>query len=60
MRKRFEQQPGLGQILIHETYINPKSKNSLDQLLAALKEIYTNKKYNEQIFDLLEQSYNFV
>jgi transposase, IS5 family len=58
MRKRFEQQPGLGQILIHETYINPKSKNSLDQLLAALKEIYTNKKYNEQIFDLLEHHIN--
>jgi len=55
MRKRFEQQLGLGQLPIGEAYINPKSKNALDQLLAALKEIYCNKEYNEKIFAVLER-----
>jgi hypothetical protein len=54
MRNRFEQQLSIGQIPIGETIINPKSKNALDDLLAALKEIYCNKEYNEKIFSLLE------
>jgi hypothetical protein len=58
MRKRFEQQLGLGQLPIEETFINPKSKNSLDQLLAALKAIYCNKKYNLEIFVILEDHIN--
>lgn len=58
MRKRFEQQLGLGQLPIEATYINPKSKNALDQLLAALKSIYCNKKYNQEIFDILEGHIN--
>jgi hypothetical protein len=58
MRKRFEQQLGLGQLPIEEIYINPKSKNALDQLLAALKAIYCNKEYNERIFDILERHIN--
>jgi len=58
MRKRFEQQLGLGQLPIEATYINPKSKNALDELLAALKAIYCNKEYNEQIFRILENHIN--
>ena len=58
MRKRFEQQLGLGQLPIEATCIDPKSKNSLDQLLAALKAIYCNKKYNQEIFVILEGHIN--
>jgi hypothetical protein len=58
MRKRFEQQLGLGQLPIEATYINPKSRNALDQLLAALKAIYCNKEYNQQIFCILEGHIN--
>jgi hypothetical protein len=59
MRKRFEQQLGLGQLPIEATYINPKSKNALDQLLAALKAIYCNKEYNQEIFGILEGEINW-
>ena len=47
-----------GPYLIDVTYIDPKSKNSLDQLLAALKAIYCNKKYNQEIFVILEGHIN--
>ncbi len=55
MRKRFEQQLSLGQLPISETKISIKSKNALDELLAALKEIYCNREYNERIFSVLEK-----
>lgn len=58
MRKRFEQQLGLGQLPIEVTYINPKSKNALDQLLAALKAIYCAQSYNQEIFAILEGHIN--
>ena len=58
MRKRFEQQLSIGQFPISETKINSKSKNSLDELLAALKEIYCTQEYNEKIFSLLEKHIN--
>ena len=58
MRKRFEQQLSIGQFPISETKINSKSKNSLDELLAALKAIYCTKEYNERIFSLLEKHIN--
>jgi len=58
MRKRFEQQLGLGQLPIEATYINPKSKNALDELLAALRAIYSNKEYNEEIFRIIENYVN--
>ena len=54
MRKRFDQQLVLGQLPISETKIPVKSKNPLDELLAALKENYCNKEYNEKIFIILE------
>ena len=49
MRKRFELQLSIGQTSIEEFYINPKSKNALEQLIAALKEIYCNTEYNDKI-----------
>ena len=55
MRNRFEQQLAIGQFPIEETFISVKSKNSLDELLAALKAIYCNKEYNEKIFSILER-----
>lgn len=55
MRNRFEQQLSIGQIPISKARINPKSKNVLDDLLAALKEIYCNEEYNKEVFSLLEQ-----
>jgi len=57
MRKRFVQQLSLGQIPIEETYINPKKKYALDELLAALKAIYCNSGYNENIFSILEKQH---
>ena len=54
MRKRFDLQMKIGQTPISEIYINPKSKNSLDQLVASLKEIYCNEEYNEKIFNIIE------
>ncbi len=55
MRNRFAQQLSIGQKPIEETWISPKSKNPIDELLAALKEIYCNKKYNEKIFNILDK-----
>lgn len=58
MRKRFEQQLALGQIPIEQTYINPKRKYVLDELLAALKAIYCDQEYNGKIFGILEKNIN--
>jgi hypothetical protein len=55
MRQRFELQLKIGQTPISEIYINPKSKNALDQLIAALKEIYCNAEYNDKIFSIIEK-----
>jgi hypothetical protein len=55
MRQRFNLQLKIGQTPISEIYINPKSKNALDQLVAALKEIYCNEEYNEKIFNIIEK-----
>ncbi len=55
MRKRFTQQLSLGQIPIEEAQIDPKSKNALNELLAALHAIYCDQEYNEQVFSLLER-----
>jgi len=55
MRQRFDLQLKIGQTPISEIYINPKSTNALDQLIAALKEIYCNEEYNNRIFSIIEQ-----
>jgi|GEM_PF-822810 len=56
MRKRFEQQLSLGQIPIEQTYVNPKRKYVLDELLLSLKTLYCTPEYNEKIFRILEES----
>jgi hypothetical protein len=48
----------MGQIPIEETYINPKKKYALDELLAALKAVYCNPGYNEKVFSILEKHIN--
>jgi hypothetical protein len=58
MRVRFEQQLVIGQLLIEDTQIRSKSKNALDELLAALKAIYCHKEYNDEIFCILENHIN--
>ena len=58
MRIRFEQQLVIGQLLIEDTQIRSKSKNALDELLAALKAIYCHKEYNDEIFCILEKHIN--
>ncbi|MDR3338592.1 MAG: ISNCY family transposase, partial [Candidatus Symbiothrix sp.] len=56
MRKRFEVQLSIGQLQLSELLINPKSKNALEQLIAALKAIYCHPEYNEKLFSVLEKS----
>lgn len=56
MRKRFEQQLEIGMLLIQDTVIPLKCRDSLIDLLAALKEIFVRKEYNEQIFSILEKT----
>jgi transposase, IS5 family len=55
MKNRFEQQYSIGQRLITDTPINPKHKDKLEELIAALKSIYCNEEYNQKIFDVLER-----
>ena len=55
MRQRFDLQLKIGQTPINEIYISPKSKNALDQLVAALKGVYCNTEYNENIFSIIEK-----
>jgi hypothetical protein len=55
MRQRFELQLKIGQTPISAIHINPKSKNSLEQLIAALKEIYCKYEYNNKIFSIIEK-----
>jgi len=59
MRKRFEQQLALGQLPIEETQISSKTKNALNELLAALHALYCDKRYNEEVFRLLESHISF-
>jgi hypothetical protein len=55
MRNRFEQQYSIGQRLIKDTPINPKRKDKLEELIAALKAIYCNPEYNQRLFGILER-----
>jgi len=54
MRKRFEQQFEIGRLLIQDTKITTKCRDSLVELMAALKALYLNEKHNEKIFSILE------
>ena len=41
--------------MIKDTPINPKHKDKLEELIAALKSIYCNQEYNQRIFSMLER-----
>jgi hypothetical protein len=56
MRKRFEQQLEIGTLLVQDTIIPLKCRDSLIDLLAALKEIFVRKEYNEKVFSILEDT----
>ena len=56
MRNRFEQQLEIGRLLIQDTRISLKCRDSLLELVAALKEIFVNNTYNEKVFSILENS----
>jgi len=55
MRKRFEEQHKVGLKLISETKVSVKSRDDFPAVVATLKEIFTNRNYNEQIFSILEE-----
>jgi hypothetical protein len=55
MRKRFEQQFVIGRLLIEETQIpTQKRSGALPGLCCALKELFVNPKWNQKIFEILE------
>lgn len=55
MRKRFEQQLSLGRLPIQDTVIpTQKRSGALPALCAALKKIFVTKKWNNQVFEILE------
>ena len=46
MRKRFEPQLELGQLLIEDT--PPRSRDGMADLVVALRELYKNKEYRDR------------
>lgn len=52
--KRFEQKLQIDQIAITDAYFNFKCTHVLDELLCALKNLFCNPDYNEQLFEILE------
>ena len=54
MRKRFEAQLEIGQLLIEETP-TPKSRDGMVSLIVALRELYKNTTYRDKILDILEK-----
>ena len=59
MRKRFEQQLVLGQIPIEKVIIpTAKRCGKLPALCAALKEIFITPKWNEKVFEILDNKIN--
>ena len=55
MRNRFEQQCSIGQKLIKDTPNNPKRKDRLEELMAAIKALYCHSEYNPRLFEVLER-----
>ncbi|GHT65577.1 hypothetical protein AGMMS50239_25660 [Bacteroidia bacterium] len=53
MRKRFEPQRELGQLLIEDTS-TLRSRDGMVSLVVALRELYKNKEYRDRILDILE------
>ena len=54
MRKRFEQQLSFGLTPIAEISVNLKYRDAFSKLVLALKALFLNKEFNEQIFCILE------
>lgn len=54
MRKRFEQQLQVGQLLISDIKVNLSYRSGFPKLVLALKELFSNSEYNEQVFSILE------
>lgn len=54
MRQRFEQQFKLGTLQICETRISTKTRDSQPKIALALLEMFNTPKYNEQLFQILE------
>jgi len=55
MRKRFEQQLQLGQLLISDITVNPKYRSGFPKLVLALKALFLDAEYNEKVFRILEE-----
>jgi hypothetical protein len=53
MRKRFEEQLELGQLLMEDTP-TPKSRDGMVNLIVALRELYKNTTYRDKILDILD------
>ena len=53
MRKRFEPQLELWQLLIEDTP-TPRSRDGMADLAVALRELYKNKVYRDRILDIME------
>jgi hypothetical protein len=53
MRKRFDPQLELGQLLIEDTP-TPRSRDGMADLVVALRELYKKKVYRDRILDILE------
>ncbi len=57
MRKRFEQQITIGRLLIQDTEIpTARRSGALPGLCAALKEIFITPKWNNKVFEVLEEA----
>ncbi len=56
MRNRFDAQYSIYTLKIEDLKINQKSRYAASKLLIALKELYTNLEYNNQLFSILEDA----
>jgi len=54
MRVKFETQYSIGVKKIEDTQPNLKSRDAFPKLILALKELYINPKYNNKLFNILE------
>lgn len=54
MRKRFEAQLEIGQLLIEDTP-TPRLRDGMVSLIIALRELYKNTEYRDKILDILEK-----
>ena len=57
MRKRFDQQIKIGRLMIQDTEIPTARRiGALPGLCAALKEIFVSKRWNDRVFEVLENA----